>query len=59
MDFPGGGRFEGKEPKRQWDGPRHGGAQVWTGEQAVRLQGAGLDLGDFMGRVRVYFILKL
>lgn len=28
MDVPGGGRFEGKEPKRQWDGPQ---AQRGTG----------------------------
>lgn len=45
MDVPGGGSFEGKEPKRQWDGTWHRGAQVWTGEQEVRLQGAGLDWG--------------
>jgi len=53
------GALRGRNRKDNGMVPRHRGAQVWTGEQEVRLQGAGLDLGDFMGRVRVYFILKL
>lgn len=56
--FQGGGSFEGQEWKDNGMAPAQRGTGEWTGEQEVRLQGARLDLEDFMGRVRVYFILN-
>ena len=47
----------GTEKTAVWPRAQRG-TGVWTGEQEVRLQGARLDLEDFMGRVRVYFILN-